>query len=144
MEILVTRVTPGDLRSSPEGPGHGGPEGNDLIGIEAAVRRLAQQLRDAVDDGRHARSAPHQDHLVNVFAGEPGIPKHPANRQIDAIENVLGPGFQLLARDRRLGGRVVVFPFGIRDAKCKAVLPGEAALGPLALLDHARHHARGL
>src|SRR5216683_1663407 len=44
-----------------------------LVGVELAVRRLAEQLLDAAPEERHPRRAADQDDLVDVRQREAGV-----------------------------------------------------------------------
>src|SRR5207245_5989397 len=84
-----------------------GTERDDLVGVELAVRRLAEQLPDAATEERHPCRATDQDDLTDVRRAETGVgERHPARpeRRIDELPDQL---LQLGARDLAVVGESV-------------------------------------
>ena len=136
---VVDRLVAGDE------PGlHGRAQGHDLVRVEAVLRLLAELGHQALDDGRHARGAADEEHLVDVVDFQAGVAQGAADRQVDPLQDVLGPGLELLAADHGLGraGREVAVDVGHADGRLG--LRREAALGHLALLDEPRDQQRML
>ncbi len=60
---------------------HGGAERDDLVGVQLAVRRPAEQLADQPADERDARRAADQHDLVDLRRLEPGVGQRLAARR---------------------------------------------------------------
>ena len=88
---------------------HGGPERDDLIGIELAVRRLAEQLLYAPAHERHACGAADQDDLVDVGRAQPRVGKcaaaGPERAPHQRFDEPLEVGARHLAAVREAGER---------------------------------------
>ena len=76
-----------------------GADGDDLVGVDAAVRLLAGQLLDLLLHGRHARHAADQHDVVDLLdALVFGVVERLAHRRDDAVEQVGGQLLELGAR----------------------------------------------
>ena len=106
------------------------------------LRLLAEPGHQALHDGGHARRPAHQQHFVDVLDFQAGVAQGAADRQVDTFQDVLGPGLELLAADRRSRPRRREVAIDVGHAHGRLGLRGEAALGHLALLDEPRDQQR--
>jgi hypothetical protein len=88
----------------------GGADGDDLVGVHAAVRVLAEELLDDLLDLRDARRAADEDHLVDLVGAEPGVLERHLHRRDRALHEVVDELLELGAREldvEVLGARLV-------------------------------------
>ena len=103
-----------------------GAEGDDLVGIELAVRGLAEQVLDAASKERHPRRAADQDDFVDVGGNQAGVrERHPARPQ-RRIDELPDQPLQLDARDLAVVGEPVE-----RNRQRRPLLCRQADLGRL-------------
>ena len=78
---------------------HRGAQRDDLVRVQLAVRRLAEELLHSTAHERDPRRAADQDHLVDVRRGEAGVgERHPARRQ-GGVDQARDEPLELGARD---------------------------------------------
>ena len=78
----------------------GRADGDDLVGVDAAVRLLADQVLDLLLHGGHARHAADQDHLVDVGRLEAGVRQRLLGRADRALDQVMRQLGQLRPAER--------------------------------------------
>src|SRR5262249_4128253 len=70
-----------------------------LVGVDALVRLLPEELLDARLHCRHARHAAHQDHLVDVPRAEPGILERGEAGVVELVEQIGTERLELRPRE---------------------------------------------
>ena len=64
---------------------HRGADGDDFVGIDVAVRLLAEGLLHRLDNARHACLAADEDHFIDVLRRKSGL----LQRVVDGIDRLL-------------------------------------------------------
>ena len=121
---------------------HGGAERDDLVGVQLAVRRPAEQLADQAPDERDARRAADQDDLVDLRRLEARVGERLPARLERAIDDRTNQRFELGAGEPlavQLGGLAVrEIPFRLDDGLAD-FLDAFRRLRPPHLGQHAVH-----
>ena len=78
---------------------HGGAERDDLVGVQLAVRRPAEQLADQATDERDARRAADEHDLVDLRRAELGVGERLTARLERAVDDRPDERVELRARD---------------------------------------------
>ena len=83
----------------------GGADGHDLVGVDALVGLLAEEVLDELLDLRHAGHAADEHDLVDVLGLEPGVLEGLADRAHRALQEIVDDLLEL--RPGQLQGQVL-------------------------------------
>ncbi len=72
-----------------------GAQGHDLVGVDALVRFLAEEIGDFLDDLGHPGHAADQDDLVDLALGDAGILQRIGDRFHRSLDQIADQRFQL-------------------------------------------------
>ena len=122
---------------------NGGADRDDLVGVDALVGLLAEEVLHQLLDARDPGGAADQDHLVDVLGFEAGVLERLAARSHRALDDVLDELFELGPREAHVE---VLRPGGVggdeREVDLALLGRRELALGLLGrLLQALQRHA---